>query len=67
MGTKEAKAQKGEAVDVIFKTYSNGVKTNRDAWVCNFNRNALAENMSSMIENYNAEVARWVQQTDSGC
>ena len=64
MGTKEAKAQKGGAVDVIFKTYSNGVKTNRDAWVCNFNRNTLADNMSSMIENYNAEVARWVQQTD---
>ena len=64
MGTKETKAQKSEAADVIFKTYSNGVKTNRDAWVYNFNRNALIENISKMIENYNIEVARWVQRTD---
>ena len=64
MGTKEAKARKGEAIDVIFKTYSNGVKTNRDAWVCNFNRNTLVESMSRMIETYNAEAARWEQRTD---
>ena len=64
MGTKKAKTTKGKAIDVIFKTYSNGVKTNRDAWVYNFNRNTLAENMSRMIENYNTEVARWGQQTD---
>ena len=61
MGTKEAKAIKGEAIGVIFKTYSNGVKTNRDAWVNNCNRDVLAENMSGMIEIYNAEVARWGQ------
>ncbi len=64
MGTKEAKAHKGEAVDVLFKTYSNGVKTNRDAWVYNFNRNTLAENMSRMIGNYNIGVAQWGQRTD---
>ena len=64
MGTKVAKAEKGEATDVIFKTYSNGVKTNRDAWVYNFNRNTLTENMSRMIETYNSEVARWRQRTD---
>ena len=64
MGTKEAKAQKGEARDVIFKTYSSGVTTNRDAWVYNFDRNALIENTSKMIENYNAEVVRWGQRTD---
>ena len=64
MGAKETKAQKSEAADVIFKTYSNGVKTNRDTWVYNFDRNALIENISKMIENYNIEVARWVQRTD---
>ena len=62
MGTKEAKAQKGEAKDVIFKTYSNGVKTNRDAWVNNFNRDVLAENVGRIIEIYNMEVVRWGQQ-----
>ena len=59
MGTKEAKAAKGEAVDVIFKSYSLGVSTNRDAWVYNFNRNILADNMNRLIGTYNAEVDRW--------
>ena len=62
MGTKEAKAMKGEAVDVIFHIFSNGVKTNRDAWAYNFNRNALSENMSQMVKTYNAEVDRWKRQ-----
>ena len=64
MGSKTAKARKDDPTDVIFKTYSNGVKTNRDAWVYNFDRNVLTENIKRMIENYNAEVARWEQRTD---
>ena len=64
MGTKRAKAKKGVVVDAIFKTYSFGVNTNRDAWVYNFNRNTLVQNMNLTIEAYNAEVARWVQRTN---
>ncbi len=64
MGTKEAKAVKGPVVDVVFKTFSNGVKTNRDAWAYNFNRNSLSHNASQMMETYNAEVARWTQRTN---
>ena len=56
IGTKEAK---GEAIEVIFQTRSNGVKTNRDAWAYNFNRSALTKNMGGMIEVYNAEIDRW--------
>ena len=63
MGTKEAKAKKGTATDVIFKTYSAGVKTNRDAWIYNFNQNTLAQNVQQMIGVYNTEVAQWAQQT----
>ena len=59
MGNKEMKAAKGAATGVIFKTYSLGVGTNRDAWVYNFNRNALTENMSRMIETYNEQVFKW--------
>ena len=59
IGTKEAKAIKGEAAGVIFKTYSAGVKTGRDPWVYNFNRDALNENIHGMIRAYNAEVDRW--------
>ncbi len=64
MGTKKAKAAKSTVMGVIFKMYSNGVNTARDAWVYNFNRNALANNMCKMIESYNAEVARWVQRAN---
>ena len=60
MGTKEAKAVKGTADNVIFKTYSNGVKTNRDAWGYNFNKNTLTENIQRMMEFYNAQVLKWL-------
>ena len=59
MGTKEAKAQRGIATDVIYKTYCRGVVTNRDGWVYNFNRNSLTENIQRMIDTYNAEMDRW--------
>ena len=59
IGTKEAKAQKGAAVDVIFKTYSSGVKTGRDAWAYHSNRNVLIDNVQGMVNTYNAEVDRW--------
>ena len=55
IGTQEAK----DAVGVTFKTYSNGVQTNRDAWTYNFNRKVLTKNMSGMIDFYNGEVKRW--------
>ena len=64
IGTKEAKVEKDKAIDVIFKTYSSGVTTGRDPWIYNFNQNALTNNMHRMIENYNAEVARWAQRTN---
>ena len=59
MGTKEARRVKKEAIDVIFKTYSLGVSTNRDAWVCNFTHNTLTDNMHKMIETYNDQVFKW--------
>ena len=59
LGTKEAKATKGNAVNVLFKVYSRGVVTCRDAWAYNFNRNVLIENMERMMRHYNAEVDRW--------
>ena len=64
MGTKKAKAIEGAAMSVIFKTYSLGVSTNRDAWVCNFNPKALTENISRMIETYNDQVFKWERRTD---
>ena len=57
MGTHEAKG--GTAEGVIFRTFTNGVKTNRDTWACNFNQDELARNISSMIDVYNDHVGRW--------
>ena len=59
MGNKEAKAAKSEAVGVIFKTYSNGVKTNRDAWAYNFSQDVLTDNIKRLIETYNEHVFKW--------
>ena len=64
MGTKEAKAIKGAALGVIFKNYSRGINTSRDAWAYNFHRNRLDANIQEMSETYNAEVARWSQRTN---
>ena len=49
---------------MIFKTYSAGVGTSRDAWVYNFDQNALAANVQRTIETYNGEVDRWKRRED---
>lgn len=58
IGTQEAKA--GE-IDAIFENYGNGVKTHRDAWAYNLDRDALAENMRRTIDTYNDHVNRWAR------
>jgi len=64
MGTKEAKAKNDVPTDVIYKTYSNGVKTNRDAWVLNFNSNLLITNIQNLIASYNVELDMWNRRSD---
>ena len=59
MGSKQAKATKGKVSGVIFHQFSSGVQTNRDAWVINFNQNALAENIQRTIKFYNSQVFNW--------
>ena len=54
IGNKSLKGK--EATPAIFRQYSSGLKTNRDAWCYNFSREAVASNMRRMIDNYNAEV-----------
>jgi len=62
LGTKEAKAAKTEAEGVVFKLYSRGVATSRDAWVYNFNSSALSENMRCTIYAYNELVEKWINR-----
>ena len=62
MGSTESK---NVETNVVFKTYSLGVSTNRDAWVYNFNQNALTENVRRMTETYNTEADRWKRMENS--
>ncbi len=61
MGTKEAKASANIDVKAIFKTYSPGVKTDRDNVVYDFNKEKLATRVQQFIADYNSEVIRWQQ------
>lgn len=44
----------------VFENYSNGVKTQRDAWAYNSSKSKLTNNMARMIDFYNAEVDRYL-------
>ncbi|MFO1372569.1 MAG: type ISP restriction/modification enzyme, partial [Candidatus Competibacteraceae bacterium] len=61
LGNKDQKNDERKTENVIFKTFSNGVKTNRDAWTYNFNQDVLATNMQHIIEFYNGQVFKWSQ------
>ena len=55
LGSKAAK--KGMVDQTVFRLYSNGYKTGRDAWLYNFSRNSCLENARLMIEDYRAALA----------
>lgn len=59
IGTKENKIKKFFDVKSIFKIFSIGVSTNRDAWAYNYNKNELEKNIKDFIKSYNIEVDRW--------
>ncbi|GAA6931894.1 hypothetical protein HpHUE38_12310 [Helicobacter pylori] len=45
--------------NTIFDLNSNGVPTNRDAWVYNFSKDALMQNVQKCIDTYNADLERF--------
>jgi len=49
----------------VFSTYSNGLKTNRDAWVTNSSKEELRYNLDRAIKFYNSEVKRYQQAAQS--
>ena len=51
-------AKDDEIAKRIFVMYSGGVKTNRDAWAYNFDKDQLIKNIKSLISVYNSEVRR---------
>ena len=50
----------------VFQTFSNGLKTNRDAWMYNFDRNRLADSVKLTIETYKDDLARWRRHKNDG-
>jgi predicted helicase len=61
IGDKDAKASKGESQVTIFKNYSRGLETTRDAYVYGFDRQVVADTMRDMSDFYNAQVEKWAQ------
>lgn len=55
IATKDQKSREAR----FFATYSHGLVTSRDAWVYNYSREALTDNVKRLIANYNIEVERW--------
>ena len=54
IGNKTLKGK--ESTPAVFRQFSRGLATSRDAWCYNFSQEAVAANMRRMIDNYNAEV-----------
>lgn len=55
LGDKDKKGSQRK----LFDNYSNGLKTQRDAWCYNASRQSVALNMNNMISFYNSEVERF--------
>ena len=59
---KNVKDAKNELEEkVIFKFYTNGIKSNRDEWVYDFDKDALSEKVNFFIDFYNSEIKRYKQ------
>jgi predicted helicase len=54
----------GERLRAIFEEYTVGVKTSKDAYAYDFDEEALAERMETMVELYNSEVDRWANRVN---
>jgi predicted helicase len=52
-------ADKGKKESSFFKLNSNGIVTNRDAWVYNSSKSSLQSNVKRMIEFYNQQQERF--------
>src|SRR5207249_3400920 len=59
IASKSAKAAKGADAQALFKTYSAGIKTNRDDFVYDFHSNRLKARMERFVDDYNLEVDRY--------
>ena len=63
VGSKESKRAKPDQAEAIFKSFSGGVKTNRDMYVYDYSFDGLSKRMRQFVEDYNSEVDRYRRQT----
>ena len=62
IGNKSLKGK--EASPAIFRQYSLGLGTNRDAWCYNFSPDALTHNITRFINTYNEQINNGIQEFD---
>ncbi|RBP99834.1 type ISP restriction/modification enzyme [Bifidobacterium xylocopae] len=62
LGIQEGNTKKSTG---LFSTWSSGVKTNRDPWCYNSERQVVADNMQKTINTYLSELHRWEQSDRS--
>ena len=65
IGSKEAKKAAPGQAETIFKMYSRGVATSRDAWVYGYDDDRLAERMQTFARDYNVLVALYQNDADN--
>ena len=51
-------ADDNNSQDGVFKNHALGVVTNRDAWMVNYNRNELSNNVQKLVDNYTQELSK---------
>jgi len=51
------KSNKGKESQAIFRMFSMGIRTNRDAWAYNFSKKSLIQNAQKMVANYSQFLA----------
>ena len=51
--------KKDKTENLIFSTYSMGIKTNRDPWVYGFSKNKIEQKLTRLLNFYNSEVKRY--------
>ena len=62
IGNKSLKGK--ESTPAIFRQYSSGLQTNRDAWCYNLSHAAVTQNIERMIFSYNKQLATGIQVYD---
>ncbi|MCJ0895327.1 DEAD/DEAH box helicase [Rhodococcus sp. ARC_M5] len=65
-GTWPVLGRKSPADQAVFKTYSSGFKTGRDAWVYNWSRETLRSSVHELVEQYRTVASLLSSQSGGG-